>query len=186
MYASTELRKGTKVEIDGEPYLVAESQFVKPGKGNAFTRCRLKSLVSGNVIDRTYKSGERIKKAEMEDVKMQFLYADGDQYHFMNTATYDQIAIAKENLGDAALYLLEQMEVDVLFYNGRPISIEVPNFVILEITHADPGVKGNTATGATKLATLETGAVVQVPLFVEQGEKVKVDTRTGEYVERAK
>lgn len=186
MYASTELRKGTKVEIDGEPYFVVESQFVKPGKGNAFTRCRLKSLVSGNVIDRTYKSGERIKKAEMEDVKMQFLYADGDQYHFMNTATYDQIAITRENLGDAALYLLEQMEVDVLIYNGRPISIEVPNFVILEITHADPGVKGNTATGATKLATLETGAVVQVPLFVEQGERVKVDTRTGEYVERAK
>jgi len=186
MYGTTELRKGTKVEIDGEPYIVVESQFVKPGKGNAFTRCRLKSLVSGNVIDRTWKSGERIKKASLEDLQMQFLYADGDQYNFMNTSTYDQIAIAKENLGDAHLYLLEQMEVAVLFHNGQPLSIELPNFVVLKITHADPGVKGNTATGATKPATLETGAVVQVPLFVEQGEKVKVDTRTGEYVERAK
>jgi len=186
MYGTTELRKGTKVEIDGEPYIVAESQFVKPGKGNAFTRCRLKSLVSGNVIDRTWKSGERIKKASLEEMQMQFLYADGDQYNFMNTSTYDQIAIPKDNLGDAHLYLLEQMEVSVLFHNGQPLSIELPNFVVLEITHADPGVKGNTATGATKPATLETGAVVQVPLFVEQGEKVKVDTRTGEYVERAK
>ncbi len=186
MYGTTELRKGTKVELDGEPYIVVEAQFVKPGKGNAFTRCRLKSLVSGNVIDRTWKSGERIKKAELEEVKMQYLYADGDQYNFMNTTTYDQVAIGKENLGDAPLYLLEQMEVDVLFHNGQPLSVELPNFVVLEITHADPGVKGNTATGATKPATLETGAVVQVPLFVEQGEKVKVDTRTGEYVERAK
>ncbi len=186
MYGTTELRKGTKVEIDGEPYIVVESQFVKPGKGNAFTRCRLKSLVSGNVIDRTWKSGERIKKASLEEMQMQFLYADGDQYHFMNTATYDQVAIPKDNLGDAHLYLLEQMEVAVLFHNGQPLSVELPNFVVLEITHADPGVKGNTATGSTKPATLETGAVVQVPLFVEQGERVKVDTRTGEYVERAK
>ena len=186
MYGTTELRKGTKVELEGEPYIVVESQFVKPGKGNAFARCRLKSLVSGNVIDRTWKSGERIKKAELEEVQMQFLYADGDQYNFMNTSTYDQIAISKENLGDAPLYLLEQMEVAVLFHNGQPLSIELPNFVVLEITHADPGVKGNTATGATKPATLETGAVVQVPLFVERGERVKVDTRTGEYVERAK
>jgi len=186
MYGTTELRKGTKVELDGEPYIVVESQFVKPGKGNAFTRCRLKSLVSGNVIDRTWKSGERIKKAQLEDLPMQFLYADGDQYNFMNTQTYDQIAIAKDNLGDAPLYLLEQMEVAVLFHNGQPLSVELPNFVVLEITHADPGVKGNTATGATKPVTLETGAEVYVPLFVEQGEKVKVDTRTGEYVERAK
>ncbi|RMF85682.1 MAG: elongation factor P [Nitrospirae bacterium] len=186
MYGTTELRKGVKVELDGEPYLVVESQFVKPGKGNAFTRCRLKNLVTGAVIDRTWKSGEMIKKAELEEVRMQFLYAEGDQYHFMNTTTYDQISIPKENLGDAPLYLLDQMEVDVLFHNGRPISLELPNFVVLEVTHADPGVKGNTATGATKPATLETGAVVQVPLFVEPGEKIKVDTRTGEYVERAK
>ncbi len=186
MYGTTELRKGVKVELDGEPYLVVESQFVKPGKGNAFTRCRLKNLVTGAVIDRTWKSGEMIKKAELEEVRMQFLYAEGDQYYFMNTTTYDQISIPKENLGDAPLYLLDQMEVDVLFHNGRPISLELPNFVVLEVTHADPGVKGNTATGATKPATLETGAVVQVPLFVEPGEKIKVDTRTGEYVERAK
>lgn len=186
MYASTELRKGTKVEIDGEPYIVVESQFVKPGKGNAFTRCRMKSLESGSILERTYKSGERVKKADLEDLQMQFLYADGDQYHFMNTSTYDQVSIAKDNLGDAPNYLLEQMEVAVLFHNGRPLSVELPNFVVLEITHADPGVKGNTATGASKPATLETGAVVYVPLFVEQGDKVRVDTRTGEYVERAK
>lgn len=186
MYGTNDLRKGTKVEIDGEPYIVVESQFVKPGKGNAFTRCRMKSLESGSILERTYKSGERVKKADLEDLQMQFLYADGDQYHFMNTSTYDQVAIAKDNLGDAPNYLLEQMEVAVLFHNGQPLSVDLPNFVVLEITHADPGVKGNTATGATKPATLETGAEVQVPLFVEQGERVRVDTRTGDYVERAK
>jgi elongation factor P len=186
MYSTSDLRKGLKVELDGDPYIITETQFVKPGKGNAFTRCKLKNLATGAVLDRTWKSGESIPKADLQDVRMQFLYEQDGDYHFMNTSTYEQVFIPRDNLGDAHLWLLEEMECDVLFHGGKPISLEVPNFVVLEVTEADPGVKGNTATGATKPATLQTGAVVQVPLFVELGDKIKVDTRTGQYLERAK
>jgi len=186
MYSTSDLRKGLKIEIDGDPYLVVEAQFVKPGKGNAFTRCRLKNLSTGAVLERTYKSGESIGKADLQEVRMRFLYEQDGEYHFMNTSSYEQVYLTKENLGDAHFWLLEQMEVDILFHNNKAISVELPNFVVLEVTQADPGVKGNTATGATKPATLQTGAVVQVPLFVEQGEKIRVDTRTGQYLERAK
>jgi elongation factor P len=186
MYSSSDLRKGLKVEIDGYPYIVVDAQFVKPGKGNAFTRCKLKNLATGAVLERTWKSGDSIGKADLQEVRMRFLYEQDGDYHFMNTTTYEQVFVPKENLGDAHLWLLEQMECDILFHNNKAISVEVPNFVVLEVTQADPGVRGNTATGATKLATLQTGAVVQVPLFVEQGEKIKVDTRTGQYLERAK
>jgi len=186
MYSTSDLRKGLKIEIDGDPYLVVEAQFVKPGKGNAFTRCRLKNLATGAVLERTYKSGESMGKADLQEVRMRFLYEQDGEYHFMNTSSYEQVYLTKENLGDAHLWLLEQMEVDILFHNSKAISVELPNFVVLEVTQADPGVKGNTATGATKPATLQTGAVVQVPLFVEQGEKIRVDTRTGQYLERAK
>ena len=186
MYSTSDLRKGLKIEIDGDPYLVVEAQFVKPGKGNAFTRCRLKNLSTGAVLERTYKSGESIGKPDLQEVRMRFLYEQDGEYHFMNTSSYEQVYLTREALGDAHLWLLEQMEVDILFHNNKAISVEVPNFVVLEVTQADPGVRGNTATGATKPATLQTGAVVQVPLFVEQGEKIKVDTRTGQYLERAK
>lgn len=186
MYQTNEFRKGLKVEIDGEPYLMVESQFVKPGKGQAFTRTKLKSLISGNVIDRTYKSGEKIAKAPVEESTMQFLYIDGDDFNFMDMESYETLNIPKENLGDAWKFLKESLEVQVLMYKGRAISCELPNFVVLEITYCEPGVKGDTAQGATKPATLESGAVVNVPLFINQGESVKVDTRTGDYLERVK
>ena len=186
MYATNEFRKGLKIEIDGEPFLMVEAQFVKPGKGQAFTRTKLKSLISGNVIDRTYKSGEKVARAPVEESDMQYLYSDGDGFNFMDLGSYETIPISKEQLDDAWKWLRESLEVKVLMYKGRPISIELPNFVELEITYCDPGVKGDTATGATKNATLESGAEVQVPLFINQNEKIRVDTRTGSYVERVK
>lgn len=186
MYQITDIRKGLKVEIDGVPYLVVDFQFVKPGKGQAFNRTRLKNLLNNNVLERTFKINESLAPADVHQAKMQYLYPDGDSFNFMNLETFDQIPISKETVGDAANWLIEQMECDVLFYNDRPIAIELPYFVELEITYCEPGVKGNTATGANKLATVSTGAQVGVPLFVEQGEWIRIDTRTGEYVERVK
>ncbi len=185
MYETNEFRKGLRVEIDGHPYIMVENQFVKPGKGQAFSRVRLKSLLTGNVLDRTYRSGEKLEKADILETEMQFLYAD-EGYHFMDNSTYEQIEIQKDQIGDAWKWLEENMNVDVLVYNGIAISITVPNFVVLEITHCEPGIKGDTATNTTKPATLSTGAEVYVPLFVNQDEKIKVDTRTGNYVERVK
>jgi elongation factor P len=186
MYQTNEFRKGLKVEIDGEPYIIVEAQFVKPGKGQAFTRTRLKSLISGNVIDRTYKSGEKVPKAAVEEVTMQFLYIAGDEYNFMDLSSYETMAIQKDNLFDAWRWLKESLEVQVLLYKGRAISIDLPNFVELKVTYCEPGAKGDTAQGATKVAELESGATVNVPLFVEQGETLRIDTRTGDYVERVK
>jgi elongation factor P len=186
MYQTNEFRKGLKIEISGEPFLMVEAQFVKPGKGQAFTRCKLKSLISGNVIDRTYKSGEKVPKAPVEEVDLQYLYSDGEDFNFMDLGSYDTISIAKENLDDAWKWLRESLEVKALLFKGRPIAVELPNFVELEITYCEPGVKGDTAQGATKLAKLESGAEVQVPLFINQNEKIKIDTRTGQYVERVK
>jgi len=186
MYATNEFRKGLKVEIDGEPFIIVEAQFVKPGKGQAFTRTKLKSLITGNVIDRTYRSGEKVAKANVEEVDMQFLYTAGDDFNFMDLTSYETLAIDREQLGAACKWLTESLEVKVLLYDGRPISIDLPNFVELEVTYCEPGVKGDTATGATKVAELESGASVNVPLFVEQGEKLRIDTRTGDYVERVK
>ena len=186
MYATNEFRKGLKVEIDGEPFLMVESQFVKPGKGQAFTRTKLKSLISGNVIDRTYKSGEKVAKAAVEETDMQFLYATGDEYNFMDLNSYETIAIDREQLDDAWKWLKDSLEVKILMYKGRPISIDLPNFVELEVTYCEPGAKGDTATGATKVAELESGASVNVPLFINQGEVLRIDTRTGQYSERVK
>ena len=186
MYQTSDIRNGLKVEIDGQPYTVTYFQFVKPGKGQAFTRTKLKNLLSGNVLERTFKTGETLAPADITDGAHQYMYNDGEGFHFMNLETFDQIAITEESVGDAKNYLMENMEVGVMFYKGRPVSIEVPNFVELEITYCEPGVKGNTAQGATKPATLSTGHIVNVPLFIEQGEVVKVDTRTGDYVERVR
>jgi len=186
MYSTNEFRKGLKIEIDGDPYIMVDTDFVKPGKGQAFTRVRLKNLNDGRVVDRTYKSGEKVKKADVVEQEMQFLYSQGEEYHFMNTESFEQVAIAKENLGDAWKFIHEGLLCAVLFHNNAPITVEVPNFVVLEITHCEPGVRGDTATGATKPAILSTGFSVQVPLFIEQGDRLKVDTRTGAYVERAK
>lgn len=186
MYQTSDIRNGLKVEIDGQPYTVTYFQFVKPGKGQAFTRTKLKNLLTGSVLERTFKTGETLAPADITDGTHQFLYNDGEGYHFMNMETYDQIAMPEDAVGDAKNYLQEEMEVNVMFYRGLPVSVDVPNFVELEITYCEPGVKGNTAQGATKPATLSTGHTVNVPLFIEQNEWVKVDTRTGDYVERVR
>lgn len=186
VYETSDIRKGLKVLIDGVPYTVVDFQFVKPGKGNAFTRTKMKNLITGAVIDRTYKSGEKLEPAEMEDRAMQYLYQDGEGYHFMDQQSYEQVSIPEDVVGDAKNWLLENMECMVSVFSGRPVSVSVPNFVELEVAHTDPGLKGDTVSGARKPATLSTGAVINVPLFVNTGDKLKIDTRTGEYVERVK
>lgn len=185
-YQTSDFRNGLKVELDGQPYIVTYFQFVKPGKGTAFTRTKLKHMITGSVIERTFRSGETFDAADVEERPMQYMYNDGETYHFLNTETFDQVTISGEVLGDSALFLMENAEISALFYKNAPVNIELPNFIEAEITYCEPGVKGNTATGSTKPATIVPGAVVQVPLFVEQGEVIKVDTRTGEYVSRVK
>ena len=186
MYDTSDFRNGLKVVIDGNPYIMTYFQFVKPGKGTAFTRTKLKNMLSGSVIERTYRTGEKLEAADIEDHAMQYLYDDGEFHHFMNTETFEQVAISSESIQEEAQYLTENLEVEVLFFNGRPISVQLPNFVEDVIEYCEPGVKGNTATGATKPATLACGATVNVPLFVEQGEAIRVDTRTNSYVSRVK
>jgi elongation factor P len=186
VYLASDLRKGLKISIDGDPYIITDFQFSKPGKGQALYRCKLKNMISGNTMDRTYRSGDKFEKADLQEFPMQYLYNDGDGYHFMNTKTYEQVSLTNEQVGDASNFLKDNMEVSILFYQDMPISITLPNFVELVVTKSDPGVRGDTATGATKPATLETGHTIQVPLFIEEGELLKIDTRTGEYVERVK
>ncbi|MCB9681511.1 MAG: elongation factor P [Alphaproteobacteria bacterium] len=186
MYNTSDIRNGLKIELDGAPYTVTYFQFVKPGKGTAFTRTKLKNLLSGAVIERTFRTGEKLEPAQISEATMQYLYNDGEAFNFMNSETFEQVAIPESVIGSDAQFLLEQMEVRVLFYKNNPVNIELPNFVELEVTYTEPAVKGNTSQGATKTAKMNTGAEVQVPLFIEQGELLKVDTRTGEYVERVK
>lgn len=186
MYSTSDFRKGLKIEIDGEPWLMVDNQFVKPGKGQAFNRTRIKSLITGRVIDRTFKSGETVGRANVEEHEMQYLYNDGEHWNFMNTETFEQIQLTKDQLDDAWKWLQENGNVQIVTWNDRPISVEPPMFVVMEITYCEPGIKGDTATGATKPATLTTGATVNVPLFVEMGDRIKVDTRTGSYIERVR
>lgn len=181
-----DLRKGLKLEIDGDPYLIVDFEFSKPGKGQALYRCRLRNMITGSQFDRTYRSGDKFLSADLEEQDMQFLYKQGDSYHFMNTTNYEQIEMGAEQVGDAANYLTENLVVSILLFQGRPIGISLPNFVIMKVIKSDPGIKGDTAAGATKPATLETGFVIQVPLFIEEGETLRIDTRTGTYVERVK
>ncbi|MFW6082291.1 MAG: elongation factor P, partial [Desulfosalsimonas sp.] len=186
MYESGDLRKGLKIEIDGEPYEIVDFEFVKPGKGQALYKCKLKNMITGAQFDKTYRSGEKINKADLEEQAMEYLYTDGDHYHFMNTSNYDQEAMSQEQLGEAVKYLKENTVCSLLLFRGRPIGISLPNFIDLRVTSTDPWVKGDTATGGYKPAELETGLVVQVPPFVEEGQKIRIDTRTGQYVERVK
>jgi elongation factor P len=186
MYSTTDFRKGLKIEINGEPYVIVDFQHVKPGKGGAFVRTRLKSLVSGNVIDQTFRSGDRVDKPDLEEREMQFLYEAGGEFHFMDTQTFEQLFLTADQLGESKDYLKENLVLKALFHNKRPIGIEVPMFVELKVVQADPGVRGDTATGATKPVTLESGAVIQVPLFVEEGDTVRIDTRTRGYITRVK
>jgi elongation factor P len=185
MYSVSEFRNGLKIEYEGEPYTIVEFQHVKPGKGNAFTRTRIKNLITGRTLEPTFKSGDKVGKPDVDEKEMQYLFKDGDHYTFMDTTTYEQILIDKDALGDAANWLLENLNCHILFWNGRPIGVTPPNSVVMKIIKCEPGVRGDTATNATKPATLESGAVVNVPLFVNEGERVKVDTRTGQYIERA-
>ncbi len=181
--STAEFRKGLRIVFDGEPYTIVDFQHVKPGKGGAFVRTRLKHLREGRVIDNTFRSGEKVELVDFEEKRMQFLYRD-DRYHFMDMETYEQVSLSPDEVGDAARYLKENTEVEVLYIDGAPATIELPNFVELAITRTEPGVRGDTAQGGSKPATLETGAVIQVPLFLNEGDIVKVDTRTGEYLGR--
>ena len=185
MYETSDIRKGLRFEMDGDPYIVLEFQFVKPGKGTAFTRTKIRNLISGAVLDHTYKSGEKLKPADTEDREMQFLYSDGD-FHFMDNNNYEQVSLESSIVGEAVNYLTENMMIEVSFFKGRSIGLSLPNFVVLEVIETAPGEKGNTVTGASKPAVVSTGYSVNVPLFVNEGDQLRVDTRTGEYVERVK
>jgi elongation factor P len=184
MYDTSDLRKGLKILVDGSPYVVIEAQFVKPGKGAAFTRTKMKNLLTGGVIERNIRSGEKLEPADVEEREMQYLYLEGEAFVFMDTSTYEQMHIQKDVVGDSALLLKDNTTVQVMTFNGRCIGITLPNFMDLRIVKSDPAVRGDTATNVTKPATLETGAVIQVPLFINEGEVIRVDTRSGEYVER--
>lgn len=186
MYSTSDIRKNLKVVIDGAPFVVVDFQFVKPGKGNAFTRTRLKNMITGAVLDRTFKTGEKLEPASLEERNMQFLYSDGGTFHFMDNHNYEQVEIDSEHVGDAAHYLTENLNVSILYFHGKPIGINLPFTVELTVVETEPGVKGDTATGATKAAKTQTGASFQVPLFIKEGERIAVDTRTGEYLTRAK
>ncbi len=185
-YNTNEFRAGLKLNLDGEPYSIIENEFVKPGKGQAFNRVKLRNLKTGRVVDRTFKSGESVAGADVVDIDMQYLYNDGEHWHFMEPNSYEQYAASKAAVGEAAQWLKGQETCDVTLLDGEPLSVTAPNFVELQITETDPGVRGDTAQGGTKPATLETGAVVKVPLFIEEGEVLKIDTRTAEYVSRIK
>ncbi len=181
---TSNFRNGLKIELDGEPFQMTYFQHVNPGKGGAFVRTKLKNLRTGRVLQKTFRSGEKVPEADIDERRMQYLYQDGESLVFMDNEDYEQMSISMEQVGDATKFLKENTDVDVMLYKGAPINIELPAFIEVEITQTDPGVKGDTASGATKPATLETGAVVQVPLFIKEGELVRVDTRSGEYVER--
>ena len=183
-FDTSRFRNGLKIELDGEPFTIVYFQHVKPGKGGAFVRTKVKNLKTGRTIDRRFRSGEKIEEADVEDRRMQYLYKDGDNLIFMDSETYDQIPITNDQVGEASVFLKENLDVDVLFWRGNPINIELPSFIEAQITQCEPGVKGDTASNVTKPATIETGAVVRVPLFIKEGERIRVDTRSGEYVER--
>jgi len=186
MYDTSDIRKGLKVTIDNQPYVVVDFQFVKPGKGQAFTRTKLKNMITGNVIDRTYKTGEKFERADLEEKQVQYLYLEGEHYVFMDTTNYEQIRLNADQLGDNRFFLQDNMLVDVLLYDGRPIGCTPPIFVELRVVETEPGFKGDTSGNTTKPAKLETGLIVNVPLFVNEGELLKIDTRTSAYVERVK
>ena len=184
MVSAGDFRNGVTLEMDGNIYQIIEFQHVKPGKGAAFVRTKLKNIINGGVVEKTFRPTEKFPTARIDRVEMQYLYNDGDLYYFMNTENYDQIALNNETIGDALKFVKENEMVKVCSHNGNVFAVEAPLFVELEFTETEPGFKGDTATGATKPATVETGAVVYVPLFVETGDKLKIDTRTGEYLSR--
>ena len=185
-YNTNEFRSGLKIILDGDPCAIVENEFVKPGKGQAFNRVKYRNLKTGRVVEKTFKSGDSVEAADVMDTQMQYLYSDGDMWHFMDPDSYEQYVAGAAAVADAQSWLKEQDICGVTLWNGQPLLVEPPNFVELEIVETDPGLKGDTASGGVKPAKLETGATVRVPLFVEQGEVIRVDTRSGEYVSRVK
>jgi elongation factor P len=186
MYNASDLRKGLKIQIDNEPYAIIEFQFSKPGKGQALYRCKLRNMITGIIIDRTYRSVDTFQPAALEERRMQYLYSQENEFCFMDVENYDQAFLSADQVGNARNYLTDNLEVDVLLFEGRPIDITLPNFVELTVTKADPWVKGDSAAGDSKPVTLETGYTLRVPPFIQEGDKISVDTRTGDYVTRVK
>ncbi|MDF1576864.1 MAG: elongation factor P [Desulfurivibrionaceae bacterium] len=186
MLNASDLRKGLKILLDGDPYIITRFEFSKPGKGQSLYKCRLRNMINGNSTDRTFRSNEKFEKASLEERSMQYLYSQGDEFHFMDVNTYEQLSLTREQIAENVNYLIDNMEVTVLFFNGSPIDITLPIFVNLAVTQADPWVKGDTSGTDTKPVTVETGYVLQAPPFIEEGDRIQVDTRTGEYITRVK
>ncbi|MCB9701678.1 MAG: elongation factor P [Myxococcales bacterium] len=180
----SDLRKNAKLQIDGHPYVVVDFQFVKPGKGQGLYKCKIKNMITGSVLDRTWRSGEKLEAANVESRKMQYLFSTGEAFAFMDNQTYEQVELAADLIGDDARFLLDNLECDVLFFNDRPVGVSLPSHIVVEVIEAEPGVKADNATGMTKGATVSTGYNLQVPLFIKVGERIKIDTRTGDYIER--
>lgn len=185
-YSTNQFKSGLKVMVDNDPCAILENEYVKPGKGQAFNRVKIRNLKTGRVIERTFKSGDSLEGADVVDVEMQYLYNDGEFWHFMNPESFEQLTASRTTMEDAAPWLKGQETCIVTLWNGQPLAVTPPNSVVLAIAETDPGVRGDTATGGTKPAVMETGAVVKVPLFIETGELIKIDTRTGQYIARAK
>ncbi len=184
-YSTNQFKSGLKIMLDGDPFAIVENEFVKPGKGQAFNRVKVRNLKNGRVVERTFKSGDSVEAADVVEVDLQYLYNDGEFWHFMEPNTYEQYTADQNAVAEASKWIREEDVCTVTLYNGSPLSVDAPNFVELEVTETDPGVRGDTSGGGGKPATLETGAVVRVPLFINVGDKLKVDTRSGEYVSRA-
>ncbi|NLB52827.1 MAG: elongation factor P [Syntrophomonadaceae bacterium] len=185
MISVNDFKNGVTIEMEGQAFQVVDFQHVKPGKGAAFVRAKLKNVKSGAIVEKTFRAGEKVPRAHLDKREMQYLYKDNDGFNFMDNENYEQISISAEAMGDGAKWLLENMNIEILLFQGNIIGIELPNFVEMKVIETEPGVKGDTATGATKLAKLETGVSVQVPLFVNEGDRLRIDTRTGQYMERA-
>ncbi len=181
---TSQFKNGLKIELDGSPFTITYFQHVKPGKGGAFVRTKVKNLLNGRTIERTFRSGEKVEEADIEEKSMQYLYHDGENLVFMDQTTFDQIPIPPKVIGDQIEFMLENMSVDILFWRGNPVNVQLPNYIEAKVTQSDPGVKGDTSSGATKPATLECGATINVPLFIKEGDVLRVDTRTREYSER--
>jgi len=184
MVDTSEFRNGLKIEIDNEPFEIVHFQHVKPGKGSAFVRTKIKSLISGRMLEPTFRSGDKVIRADVEEKEMQYLYAQGEDFYFMDAKTYDQTFLSKEQLGEARNFLKENIMAHIVFYKGKPVGVELPNAVDLRVKKCDPGVRGDTVSGAQKPATVESGYVVNVPLFINEGDLVRIDTRSGEYLTR--
>ena len=186
MYSASDLRKGLKIQIDGEPYIVVDFQFSKPGKGQALYRTKLRNMITGNQFHRTFRSNDKFEKAQLEERTMQYLYSQGDEFHFMDTKNYEQVVIMREQMGNDVNFLIDNMEVQILLFNNNPIGVTLPNFVNLTVTKADPWAKGDTSGSDSKPVTVETGYMLQVPPFIGEGDKIQIDTRTGYYMTRVK